>query len=89
MLGPDVVVAQLARLLKGQLEHALGARRERDLDGDKARTAADDLLDLDARVLEIDAHRLEDLGGDARGLADEAEEDLLGADEVVAEAAGL
>jgi hypothetical protein len=67
VLGADVVVPELARLLERELEHALGARRERDLDRDKAGAAADDLLDLDARVLERHAHRLEDLGGDACG----------------------
>ena len=89
VLGADVVVAELARFLQGEFEHALGARRERDLDRDKPRPAPDHFLHLDARVLEVDAHRFEHLGRDAGRLADEAEQDLLGAHEVVAQAAGL
>ena len=33
VLGADVVVAKLQRLAQGQLEHLLGARRERDVAG--------------------------------------------------------
>mmetsp|Transcript_3026 Transcript_3026/g.11268 ORF Transcript_3026/g.11268 Transcript_3026/m.11268 type:complete len:911 (+) Transcript_3026:148-2880(+) len=89
VLRADVVVAELPRLLERQLQDALGAGGEGDLHGDEAGAAADDLLNLDARLLEGDAHALEHLGGDAGALADETEHDLLGADEVVAEAAGL
>ena len=42
-----------------------------------------------ADLVEVDAERLEDAGGDALALADEAEEQVLRADVVVAEAAGL
>mmetsp|Transcript_18384 Transcript_18384/g.62557 ORF Transcript_18384/g.62557 Transcript_18384/m.62557 type:complete len:361 (+) Transcript_18384:1380-2462(+) len=56
VLGADVVVAQLAGLLERELEHALGAGREGDLHSDEPRAAADDLLDLDARLLQVDAH---------------------------------
>ena len=45
--------------------------------------------DLVADLVEVDAERLEDAGGDALALADEAEEQVLRADVVVAEAAGL
>ena len=55
-----------------------------DFDGDEARAPANDLLDLDARVLEVDAHRLEDLGGDARAFPNQPQQDLLGAHKVVA-----
>ena len=64
VLGADVVVAQLARLLEGKLQHALGARRERDLHGDEAASAPDHLLDLHTSILQSDAHGLEHLGGD-------------------------
>ena len=47
MLGADVVVAELARLFHRQLEHLLGARRERQLAHRHRRGAGlDDLLDL-------------------------------------------
>jgi hypothetical protein len=55
VLGADVVVAELASLLQRELEHALGARGEGDLHGDESGTAADDLLNLDASLLEGDA----------------------------------
>ena len=42
-----------------------------------------------ADLVEVDAERLEDAGGDALALADEAEQQMLRADVVVAEAAGL
>mmetsp|Transcript_45739 Transcript_45739/g.145747 ORF Transcript_45739/g.145747 Transcript_45739/m.145747 type:complete len:311 (+) Transcript_45739:3144-4076(+) len=89
VLGADIVVAELPGLLERELEHALGAGGEGDLHSDEAGAAADDLLDLHAGLLEVDAHRLEHLGSDASALANETEQDLLGAHEVVAEAAGL
>ncbi len=42
-----------------------------------------------ADLVEIHAERLQDAGGDALTLPDEAEQQVLGADVVVAEAAGL
>ena len=55
VLGADVVVAELASLLEGELEHALGAGGEGDLDSHETGTATDDLLNLDARLLQADA----------------------------------
>ena len=46
---------------------------------------ADDLLDLSARVRERDVERLEDPRRDALLLADQPEEQVLGADVVVVE----
>ena len=89
MLGADVVVAELQRLAQAQLEHLLGARRERDVAARRLLALADDLLDLGADGLERDAEALERLGGDALALVDEAEQDVLGADVVVAEHPGL
>ena len=85
VLGADVVVAELQRLAQRQLEHLLGARRERDVAARRRPTLADDLLDLVAHGLERDAERLERLGRDAFALVDQAEEDVLGADVVVVE----
>ena len=50
---------------------------------------ADDLLDLGADGLQRDAEALERLRGDALTLVDETEQDVLGADVVVAEHAGF
>ena len=89
VLGADVVVAELQRLAQRQLEHLLGARRERDVPGRRLLALADDLLDLLAHGLQRDAQRLQRLGGDALALVDEAEQDVLGADVVVVEHPGL
>jgi len=48
---------------------------------------ADDLLNLLAERLPADSERLQGLGGDALTLVDEAQQDVLGADEVVVEQA--
>ena len=42
-----------------------------------------------AHLVEVDAERLQDAGGDPLALAHEAEQEVLGADVVVAEAAGF
>ena len=55
VLGANVVVTQLASLLKGELEDALGAGSEGDLHSHETTAATDDLLDLDARLLQADA----------------------------------
>ena len=56
VLGADVVVAERAGLLDRQLEHALGARRERDLaDRQGAAGGADHVLDRLADALEVEA----------------------------------
>ena len=89
VLGADVVVAELQRLAQRQLEHLLGARGERDVAAGRLLALADDLLDLGAHGLQRDAEALQRLGGDALTLVDQAEQDVLGADVVVGEHAGL
>ena len=89
VLGADVVVAELQRLAERQLEDLLGARRERDVPARRLLALADDLLDLRAHGLERDAQALERLRGDALTLVDQAQEDVLGADVVVAEHPGF
>ena len=54
-------------------------------DGLLALVAGDELDDLLAHAVEVRAELVEDLGGDALALADEAEQDVLGADVVVAQ----
>src|SRR5699024_9027006 len=46
VLGPDVVVTQLQRLTKGELQHLLRARRERDVARRLPLAGADDVLAL-------------------------------------------
>ena len=55
----------------------------------RGRALRQDADDLVADLVEVDAEALEDAGGDALALADEAEQQVLRADVVVAEAAGL
>ena len=65
----------LARLVSGRRAGRRALRQDAD--------------DLVADLVEVDPERLEDAGGDALALADEAEEQVLRADVVVAEAARL
>ena len=89
MLGPDVVVIELSRLFKGQFDDAFGARREDHLLLDRLAAAADDRFDLLADLCEIYPQGLEHFGRQAFALGDNAEQDVLGADVVVAESLGL
>ena len=89
VLGADVVVAERERLAQRQLEHLLRARRERDLAGRDLVALADDARDLGANLLDGDVERLEHARGETLLLAQQAEQDVLGADVVVLERAGL
>ncbi len=89
VLGADVVVAEAQSLAQRQLQHLLGARRERDLAGRDLVALADDPRDLRANLLDGDVERLEDARGETLLLAEQAEQDVLGADVVVLEGAGL
>ena len=89
VLGADVVVAERERLAQRELEHLLRARRERDLPGGDLLAGADDADDLGADALHGDVERLEHARGETLLLAEQAEQDVLGADVVVLEDAGL
>ena len=89
VLGADVVVAERERLAQRQLQHLLGARRERDLAGGDLVTLADDAGDLRAHLLHRDVERVEHARSEPLLLAQQAEQDVLGADVVVLERAGL
>ena len=86
VLGADVGVVEAARLVDGQLDHALGARGQADLATGGAIAAADDELDGGAHLVELHAEVGEHLGRHAVALADEAEQQVLSADVVVVEA---
>ena len=87
VLGADVVVTELERLAKRQLENLLRSRRERRRPGRRRAGRPDRLLDLLAHGLERDAERLERLGRESLALVDQAEQDVLGPDEAVVEEA--
>jgi hypothetical protein len=90
VLGADVVVAELAGFLEAELEHLLGARREGQVaHRHHGRAALDELLDLGADALEVDAHVPQHVGRDAAALLHQAEQDVLGADVLVVQALRL
>ena len=89
MLGADVVVAEGERLAQRQLQHLLRARRERDLARRDLVALADDAGDLRAHLLDRDVERLEHARRKSLLLAQQAEQDVLRADVVVLEGAGL
>ena len=89
VLGADVVVAEAERLAQRQLEHLLGARRERDLPGGDLLAGADDPHDLRAHALDGDVEALEHARREALLLAQQPEQDVLGADVVVLERSRL
>ena len=85
VLRADVVVAQAARLVDGQLDDALGARGQADLADDRPIATADDELDGGTNLGQLDVHVLEHARGDALALANETQQEMLRADVVVVE----
>ncbi len=85
VLGADVVVAERQRFAQRELEHLLRARRERDLARRDLVALADDARDLRADLFDRDVERLEDARGETFLFAQQAEQDVLGADVVVLE----
>ena len=91
MLRADVGVVELARLGHGQLEHLLGARGVRKIGaGRRSRLPLlHGLLDLLLDLFEIHVEVLEDGGRDSFAFANEAEQDVLGADVLVVQTGRL
>ena len=85
MLRADVVVAEPAGFVDRELDHPLRSRRQADLADDRPVAAPDDELDGRPDLGQLDVHVLEDARGDTLALADEAEQQVLGADVVVVE----
>ena len=86
MLGADVVVIELPRFLIRQVDDPLGARRELHVLAQVAVAARDLLLDVGADAAERHAQPFQDAGGHAVVLADQAEQQVLGAHVVLAQA---
>src|SRR5262245_22140374 len=90
MLGADVVVAELARFLDGELEHPLGLRREGHFtERERLGESCERALDLRLHRLEPEPEPLEDRGRDSLAVADQPEQDVLRSDEIVAETPGF
>ena len=85
VLRADVVVAERERFTQRELEHLLRARRERDLSGRDFVTLADDPRDLRAHLFDRDVEGLEHPRRETLFLAEQPEQDVLGADVVVLE----
>ena len=79
VFGTNVVVAEIAGLFHRQLQHLLGAGCKGKLTHrHHRRTGLDDLLDLAADLGQVDPHVLEHIGGDARALLHQAQQNVLG-----------
>ena len=89
MLGADVVVAERERLAQRELEDLLGPGRERDLAGRDFVALADDAGHLGTHLFDRDLKGIKDARGEAFLFAQQPEQDVLGADVVVLERAGL
>src|SRR5690349_7493202 len=81
-----MAVPELSRLVDGELDDLLGARRERDLARRGGRVAAaDDELDRRADLGKLDTERVEDASRHALALADETQQEVLRSYVVVVE----
>src|SRR5262249_12195468 len=90
MLGADVVVAELSRLLDGELEYALGLGRERHFtERERLGESGERSLDLRLHRLEPEPEALQDRRRDAFTVADQAEQDMLRPHETVTETASF
>jgi hypothetical protein len=85
VLGADVVVTQRQRFAQRELEHLLGAGRERNLARGDLLTRADDAHDLRAHPLDGDVKALKHPSREAFLLTQQSEQDVLSADVVVLE----
>jgi hypothetical protein len=90
VLGTDVAVAELARLVYGELDDLLGTRREGDLTRRCGRVSAtDDELDGRSHLRELNSERVKDTRSNALALTNQTEEEVLRSDVVVVETDGL
>src|SRR6202035_3499741 len=80
-----VVLPEAERLTPGQLEHTLGVWCERDLPLGHPIAAVDDPLDLRANALRRDVEVLEHPRREALVFTQQAEQEMLAADVVMAE----
>ena len=85
MLGADVVVAEAERLAQREFQDLLGARRERDLPLGRLLAGADDAHDGGADLFDGHFEAVEHARRHALLLAEQAEQEVLGADVVVLE----
>ena len=80
VLGADVVVPHAPRLLEGDLDDLLHARRRDDLLDDDALVAAQHRLDRAANLVDLHAEVIEDLGRKSFAFAEQTKQQVLCAD---------
>ena len=85
MLGSDVVVSELERLAKRQLEDLLGPGGEWDVTAGRRAALANDFFNLIADRFERDAEGFECFRSHTLALVNESQQDVLSADVVVVE----
>ena len=83
MLGADVAVAQLQGFTQRKLQHLLGVRSKGDVPVRSRVALADHFFNLLAGGIQLHALRGECLGGYTLTFADQAEQQVFGADVVV------
>ena len=89
VLGADVVVVQLQRLAQRELEGLLRPRGERDVPAGRCGAGADDGRDLLPGAFQRHPDARKGAAGEPIGLAEQPEQDVLGADVVVMQPPGL
>ena len=90
MFRADVSVVKIFRFLLRERDDFFHARRVRNVaDHFLIRSAADLFLDFDADAVEVNAHALQNIDGDALPQLDQAEQKMLGAKKVVVETVGF
>ena len=89
MLSANVRVSQLKRLTQRQLQDLTGVRRKWDVPIGNRIALTDHLLYLFAGGIQFHALGGQGLGGDTVTFPDQAQEEVLGADVIVLQSAGL
>ncbi len=82
-------MVELTRFFERELDDALRTRREDHLLLNGLAAAADDGFDFLPHLGEVYAERLEHFGREALALRDDTEQNMLGADIIIAEALGF
>lgn len=85
-----IIVVEVAGFFDRVLDDFFGTRCLREFaHGDHFWSSADESLDFEADLSEVDFEVLEDIGSDAAAFFDESEQDVLGPDVFVVETLGF
>src|SRR5215472_13286423 len=89
MLGADVVMVETPSLIHRQLDHLLGTRGQTNISQHNTVTTPNDKFDRTADFVEFHTEIAEHLGRDPVALADQTQQQMLGADIIMVEALGF